>query len=124
VSRSKAKRKVQSVVKVQLLLRKESRNREGIATVKKIATSLGIKPTASGTAAVSGELTPEAFETLFAQEVREVASRPPGGSDFGSPGGTASASLVVPEQLREHVESITVAPVHIRFSQTAPKPLD
>ena len=81
-----------------------------------IAASLGITPTTSGAASVSGEITSEVFETLFGTKVRKVGPRPPGASDFGSPGGAASNVINVPEVLREYVESITVAPPHIRMS--------
>ncbi len=103
------------VIKLQILLHKAWRTPQGMDTVKKIAESLGIKPTASGAATLSGEIKSQAFESLFAQKVREVRPQPPGKRDFGTPGGAVSGLLVIPEPLREYVESITVAPPHIRM---------
>lgn len=104
------------VIKVQILLRKAWRTPEGIAAVQRIAASLGITPTASGAATVSGEIEPQAFESLFAQKAQEVSLRPPDGLDFGSPGGAVSGALDVPEPLREYAKSITVAPPYIRMN--------
>jgi len=81
--------------------------------IKKIAESLGIKPTTSGSATLSGEIEPQAFESLFAEKVRKVTSQPPGNGNCGTPGGDGSGLLVIPEPLREYVESITVAPRYI-----------
>lgn len=104
------------LVKLQFLLRKESRTSEGIAAVKRIAMSLGIVPTASGVATVSAEMQDEAFESLFAQKLQDVGPRPPAGTDFGSPGGSASGPLEVPERLREHVASVSVASPYTRMT--------
>jgi hypothetical protein len=103
------------LIKVQILLRKAWRTTEGIATVKEIAASLGIKPTTSGAASVSAEIESEAFEALFGERAQEVAPRPPNDSDFGSPGGAISGVLSIPEPLQRYVESISVAPPHIRM---------
>lgn len=102
-------------IKLQLLLRKDRRTPEGLSAVREIAASLGIVPTASGAASVSGEIAPRDFESLFGETPREVAPRPPGRDDFGSPGGFESGPLRVPERLRDYVESITVAPPHVRM---------
>jgi|RhiMetdeSRZDD1v2_1073273.scaffolds.fasta_scaffold59216_3 hypothetical protein len=102
-------------IKIQLLLRKEWRKPEGIVTVRNITSSLGITPTAWGAVTISGEIEAHAFETLFAQKPQQVGSRLPGASDCGSPGGAVAGPLEVPEPLREYVESITVAPPHIRL---------
>jgi len=102
-------------VKVQILLRKQWRTPEGIATVKTIAASLGITPTTSGIASVSGEMDSQAFKILFGAEIRRVRPRPPRGTHYGSPGGVVSGTLRIPEPLQEYVESVTVAPVHIRM---------
>jgi len=105
------------MIKVQILLRKIWRTPEGIAAVRKIAPSLGITPTASGAASLSGEIDAQAFESLFGQEAVEVSPRGPGASDFGTSGGAVSGELSAPEPLREYVESITVAPPHIRMDR-------
>jgi len=104
------------LVKVQILLRKEWRTPEGIATVKRIAASLGIAPTASGAASVSGAIESKAFEALFGVKARRLSPRPRSGTDSGSPGSGDSGALRVPEPLQEYVGSITVAPPHLRMS--------
>lgn len=109
-------------VKLQILLRKSWRTPEGIAAVKKIAASLGITPTASGTVTLSGEIEPQVFESLFRQRVQEIDPRPPGGLDFGTPGGVVPAPLDVPGALREYVESITVAPPYTRMNSPKQDP--
>lgn len=98
------------VTKLQILLHKRWRTPQGIGTVKKIAESLGIKITASGTATLSGEIESQAFESLFGEKVKEVGPRPPGKRGFRTPGGAVPDLLVIPDSLRECVESITVAP--------------
>jgi hypothetical protein len=101
------------VIKLQILLHKPWRTPQGMDTVKKIAESLGIKSTASGAATLSGEIESEAFESLFAQKVLGVRPQPTAKGDFGTPGGPVSDLLIIPEPLRECVESITVAPPYI-----------
>lgn len=81
--------------------------------VKKIVESLGIKPTTSGAVSLSGEIESQAFESLFVKKVKEVRPQPPGKRDFCTPGDAGSGLLVIPEPLREYVESITVAPPYI-----------
>jgi hypothetical protein len=98
------------VIKLQILLRKAWRTPQGIDTVKNIAKSLGIKPTASGVATLSCEIEPQAFESLFVRNVRGARPRPSGERDSGLLGAADSGLLAVPEPLREYVESITVAP--------------
>jgi len=106
------------MIKLQILLRKERRTPEGITMVKEIAASLGIKPTTSGAASISGEIDPKAFEVLFGTRAEQVGARPPSGSDYGSPGGAVSSALRIPEPLQNHVENITVAPPHIRMNHS------
>ena len=86
---------IEPFFKVQILLREPWRNKEGVAVVRKIAESLGIEPTASGVATVSGRIGRGAFESLFGM------------------GAETAPALPIPELLREYVESITIAPPHI-----------
>lgn len=102
-------------VKLQILIRPSWRTKEGLAAVTSLAKSLGINPTSAGTATLSADITPDRFETLFRQRAVDVAPRPPGPGDFGTPGGAKSAQLPVPDALRDYVENITVAPPHLRF---------
>ena len=100
--------------KVQILLRKEYRKPDGVAAVKEIMNRVGIKATGTGFASLSGEISQEAFESMFSPERIASPERMPTG-----PGGIGSREyqdLPVPEQLKEYVENITVAPPHIYFT--------
>lgn len=103
-------------IKLQILLRPTRRNPEAIAEVQRIAQPLGIRPTASGAASISAEIDRSRFKSLFGKDVQEVQARASGSRDFGAAAGFASGDLTVPEPLREYVQSITVAPAHIRMS--------
>ena len=85
-------------MRLQLLLKRESRNPAAIQAAHETLKAAGITPTASGAATISGEVSPEAFRTLF-----------PGASE------TSSDALPVPKALAQHVESVTLAPQHLRF---------
>jgi hypothetical protein len=82
-------------------LREEWRTESGVATVLSLIESLGIAPTATGAASISGRVEQGRFESLF-----------------GSPAETADGitiatpALPIPEALRKYVKSITVAPQH------------
>ena len=102
-------------VKLQILIRPQWRTKDGLATVSSVAQSVGINPTAAGAATLSADIAPDAFEKLFGQQALDVAPRPPGARDFGSPGGASAIQLKIPEALRDYIESITVAPPHLRF---------
>jgi hypothetical protein len=84
-----------------------------VEEVKKLLTSLGLTPTASGAATISAEVEPARFEKLFGVRASEVMPRPPGERDFGASGGHVSPPLPVPKPLVQHVESISVAPPHL-----------
>jgi len=99
------------------LLRREWRTSEGIEEVRKILTSIGLKPTASGAATISAEAEPERFESLFGVKATEIAPRGPGGTDFGASGGHDSPELAVPAQLAQYVQSISAAPPHTYFER-------
>jgi hypothetical protein len=99
-------------IKLQVLLRREWRTSDGIEQVRKILTSIGLKPTASGLATISAEAEPERFESLFGVKATEIAPRGPGKTDFGTSGGHESAELAVPAQLAQYVQSISAAPPH------------
>jgi hypothetical protein len=104
-------------IKLQVLLRREWRTSEGIEEVRKILTSIGLKPTASGAATISAEAEPERFESLFGVKATEIAPRGPGGTDFGASGGHDSPELAVPAQLAQYVQSISAAPPHTYFER-------
>ena len=92
-------------LQLQILLRKPWRNEQGVANVRKIGASLGIEPTVSGAATVSGRIERRTFETLFAIQPEGAAAE-----------GIAARALPIPESLREYVESITIAPPHTYMS--------
>jgi len=100
--------------KVQILLRKEYRKPDGVAAVKEIMNRVGIKATGTGFASLSGEISQEAFESMFSPERIASPERMPTGP--GGIGGREYQDLPVPEQLKEYVENITVAPPHIYFN--------
>ena len=93
---------IEPFIQVQILLRKPWRTRHGVETVRKIGESLGIEPTASGTATISGRIERRTFESLFATPAEAAGAE-----------GIAAGALPVPNLLQEYVESITVAPPHI-----------
>jgi hypothetical protein len=94
-------------MKLQLLLHPHRRSPEAIATVKKISQSLGILPTAEGAATISADVDPSTFQSLF--------GTPPDESLFSDP--ASSPPLLIPESLRSHVQSISVAPHHIYMNK-------
>ncbi|HYM25670.1 MAG TPA: hypothetical protein VEU08_20765 [Vicinamibacterales bacterium] len=85
-------------MRLQLLLKRESRNPAAIQAANETLKAAGITPTASGAATISGDVSPEAFRTLF-----------PGVSE------TTSDALPVPTALAQHVESVTLAREHVRL---------
>ena len=105
-------------VKLQLLLRREWRNAEGINHAKRLASTVGLNITTAGVASVSAETCLADFERIFGTRVEEIAPRPSGQQDFGSPGGYAAGDLRVPEPLQAYVESISVAPPHTRMDRS------
>jgi hypothetical protein len=101
-------------IKIQILLCKNWRTPEGVAAVRKIAASLGIKETVTGVATVSGEIDHEAFASLFGHAPQDLNLQPPG--QPGTFAGRDSEGLSIPNPLREYVESITIAPPHIHLN--------
>ena len=96
-------------MKLQLLVRPQYRSPEGIAAVKAKAQTLGIIPTAQGAATISAEADADTFQSLF--------GTPPNESLFNNP--STSPTLPVPEPLKEHVESVSVAPRHVYMNKPA-----
>ncbi len=90
---------------VQILLRKPWRTDQGVANVRRIGVSLGIEPTGSGAATVSGRIKGRTFEALFAMQAEAAKAA-----------GLATPALPIPEALKEYVESITVVPPHTYMS--------
>ena len=87
------------MMKLQILLRKDKRTPEGVAAVRRILESLGITPSASGSATVSATVESGRLETIFGQT--------------GPVAQFQTDTLPIPESLKEYVESISVAPRHI-----------
>lgn len=101
------------MVKLQVLLRRESRTSEGVEEVRRILKSMGITPTAAGLATVSADVDEEQFEKLFGLRAREIAPQPSGERNFGESGGHVTPELTVPALLRQHVQSVSAVPPHI-----------
>jgi hypothetical protein len=93
------------VIKLQLLLRGPYRDPHGVERVCRAAAAAGLTVTGAGRVTVSAEVSPEAFATLFG---------PPAAAKDAAP--SPSMELPVPRELSEFVESITVAPRHVRMS--------
>lgn len=94
-----------SPIKLQILVGREWRNPDGIEEVRKLLASLGVKPTVSGLATISAEVSAEQFESLFGTKAAEI--------EAGASGGRGSSDLPVPGRLERYVASISVAPPHI-----------
>jgi hypothetical protein len=94
-----------SPIKLQILVGREWRNPDGIEEVRKLLASLGVKPTASGLATISAEVSAEQFESLFGIKAGEI--------EPGASGGRGSTDLPVPGRIEKYVASISVAPPHI-----------
>lgn len=92
---------VRARVKLQVLLRKERRTPEGMAAVRGILESLGITPSASGSATVSATVEAGRLEAIFGPVAPVIQFQ--------------ADTLPIPEALTEYVESITVAPKHIHM---------
>jgi hypothetical protein len=105
-----------SPVKLQVLLRPEWRNPQGLANVLSILPSLGIQPSVSGRVSISAEVSTESFERLFGVQAQEMPARGPAAQDLGQSGGHVSAELSVPQVLQPFVQSITAAPPHLYMS--------
>ena len=84
---------------------------QGMDTVKKIAESLGIKHTASGTATLSGEIEPQAWSGSFTEGGRNGHPQPPD-QRLGGPVANVLLCLSSPS-LRDKVENITIVPPYI-----------
>jgi hypothetical protein len=97
-------------MKLQLLLHPHQRTPDGIASAKRLSSSLGIHPTAEGAATISAEVDEDTFQSLF--------KTPPEGSSSGT--SATKESLAVPDELKDYVQSISVAPHHLYMK--GPKP--
>jgi hypothetical protein len=89
---------VSGVVKIQLLLRPDWRNRAGIDRVCEAAEALGLDATAAGLSTVSLRAPDGVAAHLFGTAVTAGAGE-----------------LRVPASIEPFVESATVAPPHLRF---------
>ena len=103
------------VVKLQILIRKDWRNEEGINRIRDLLRDLRIDFIDAGQATLSAEMPAADFQELFGTGSVKIEPQGPGESDFGRSGGYAAGELAVPAQLRPYVESISVPPPHIRM---------
>jgi hypothetical protein len=85
------------MIRLQVLLRDDWRHEEGVRRVQDRLRSLGMKPTAAGQVTVSAEASPDTFRDTF------------------GPHASTGATLAVPAPLAPYVESISVAPPHVRM---------
>ena len=106
-----------SLIKLQLLLRANWRNPQGLYKVREILASLGLTPTTGGLVSISAEVGPEKFTEVFGVKAVETAPQPLGAQEFGRSGGYTSPELQVPAALSEYVQSISAAPGHTYLSK-------
>ena len=85
------------MIRLQVLLRDGWRHDEGVRLVQDGLKSLGINPTSAGRVTVSADVSPETFRHIFGRDA--------------SPG----ANLTVPSTLAPYVESVSIAPPHVRM---------
>ena len=91
-------------VKLQILLKQPADPQE-LDQIEGLVRKLGAEPTGRGTISLSAVMPRERFEKLFKKSFE-------GASRFAADA-TKAAVLPVPEELREHVESISETPIHI-----------
>ncbi len=106
-----------STVKLQILLKPAWRSPEGVERAEAIASALNLRPTARGAATVSAEVESPAFEALFGSAPPSEPPAQPPGRNFTAFPDPPRRDLPVPEPLRDLVQSITVAPPHIRMNE-------
>jgi hypothetical protein len=87
--------------KLQILLRNDWQHDEGVRLVKDRLRALGCAPTAAGRLTVSADCPPEAFRQVFGQTA------------------SPQSDLSIPPALAPYVESIAVAPPHVRMDPPA-----
>ena len=107
---------MKKMIPVAMLLRPSARNPKDIARVQLLATELGFAPSTMGEASLTFRIAEDRFELLFGVKPQPASPRPPGESDYGTPGGYAAMDLPVPDVLNTLVESITVSSPAIRMS--------
>ena len=81
--------------------------------MRRLLSSLGMTPTASGLATLSAELDADKFKSTFGVTAVETPPASSGQGEFGRSGGSVSPDLKVPAALSEFVQSISAAPSHI-----------
>jgi len=105
-----------STIPIGILLKPTSRNRPAAEQVAQLARDRGWAVTSIGAATVSARVSPEQFRRDFGVEPQPLAPRPPGGRDFGRPGGYAAPEpLPTPSELEPYVESIAITPPATRL---------
>ncbi len=92
-------------VRLQLLLKKDSRHPAGGEEAQAAAAAAGMKPTTSGMATISAEATPDVFRRLFPSATYDPAGDGP----------SEAHDLAVPAELEHVVERISVAPPHLHM---------
>jgi len=93
-------------IRLQVLLRPEWRNAQGVAEVERALRELGFEVTGTGRASISARAAPGTFNQAFAEAAGAEGRTVPGDR----------RELPVPAPLAGQVESITVAPQHTPMS--------
>jgi hypothetical protein len=83
-------------VRLQVLMRPEHRTQPSVEAAAKVAEALGMAPSGQGQTTFSARVSAPEFKRLFGRSAD-------------------AATLPVPKELAEYVESVTVAPRHEYF---------
>jgi hypothetical protein len=97
-------------VRLQLLLKPEKRNPHASGEASHAVQRLGMHLSGSGLATLSARVGRADFERIFGR-----APELPNAGTGGNKPVSSAAELPIPDELKEHVESITEAPEHQQF---------
>ncbi len=103
------------LIKLQFLIRQSWRNPEGLRRIQGLLSRLKLEITTTGLVSFTAQMRWRDFAKLFGAPAARVAPNPPSQFDFGRSGGSTKSQLTIPHQLQEYIESISVAPPHIRL---------
>ena len=104
-------------ITISAVLKESSRTASNVETVLAAASKLGMKPESSGLSTVSLSVSHDKFAQLFGEVPKEIPARSAVEGDLGAMAGRFTVQdLSVPDELTEHVASLSVEPPAIRYS--------
>jgi hypothetical protein len=92
-------------VRLQVLMRPEHRTQGSVEAAAKVAEALGMAPSGQGQTTFSARVSAPDFQRLFGRSASAMSAK----------GAPDAATLPIPKELAEYVESVTVAPRHEYF---------